>query len=115
MKAMKAAASGGMMRGPRGGMYRIVGGKKVYGGHPTSAPKPSVKVPDKHHVDDKEERTAHDLLVQIGRPETKAHAMKGFEGRSRNWSAADRHAHHEESKRLVNKWLVALGHKKQFG
>lgn len=31
MKAMKAAASGGMMRGPRGGMYRIVGGKKVYG------------------------------------------------------------------------------------
>lgn len=33
MKAMKAAASsGGMMRGPRGGMYRMVGGKKVYGG-----------------------------------------------------------------------------------
>ena len=31
MKAMKAAASSGMMRGPRGGMYRMVGGKKVYG------------------------------------------------------------------------------------
>ena len=31
MKAMKQAASSGMMRGPRGGMYRIVGGKKVYG------------------------------------------------------------------------------------
>lgn len=35
MKAMKQAASGGMMRGPRGGMYRIVGGKKVYGTGPS--------------------------------------------------------------------------------
>ena len=103
------------MRGPRGGMYRVVGGKKVYGVKVSSGSKASVKAPDKHHVDEKEERTAHDLLVQIGRPETKAHAMKGFEGRSKNWSAADRHAHHEESKRLVDKWLVALGHRKQFG
>ena len=31
MKAMRKAASGGEMRGPRGGVYRIVGGKKVYG------------------------------------------------------------------------------------
>ena len=90
------------MRGPRGGVYRVVNGKKVYG------------KPPKHHVDEKEERTAHDLLVQLGRPETKFHALKGFEGRSRGWSAQERHAHHEESKRLVNKWLVALGHKKQF-
>lgn len=35
MKAMRAAASGGMMRGPRGGLYRMVNGKKVYGNAPS--------------------------------------------------------------------------------
>lgn len=39
MKAMKQAASSGMMRGPRGGMYRIVGGKKVYGDAHITEPK----------------------------------------------------------------------------
>lgn len=47
MKAMKAAASGGMMRGPRGGMYRIVGGKKVYGGGSSG----TVKKKSDHVVD----------------------------------------------------------------
>lgn len=28
---MRQAAAGGMMRGPKGGMYRVVNGKKVYG------------------------------------------------------------------------------------
>ena len=34
MKAMQQTASGGKMRGPRGGVYHMVGGKKVYGESP---------------------------------------------------------------------------------
>ena len=41
MKAMKQTANGGMMRGPRGGMYRVVGGKKVYGVKVSSGSKAS--------------------------------------------------------------------------
>lgn len=37
MQAMRQAAVGGTMRGPKGGVYRVVNGKKVYG-KPKAAP-----------------------------------------------------------------------------